>query len=144
MEEAINCRGMNGSLSLSKGKMKVRGAGLPPSQSADISYSQVSAFFVQRKSVVPFATLLILATIVGLLAQYNTLWFLIPNLPEMDRFIAPISFGVAVLCAIPTILRLLFVNVLVRYKGGSLHLRFVPLRSGKRLGRRFRELSLES
>ena len=142
LEEAVNCRGINGSLSLSKGKIKVKGAGLPPSQSPEIPYGLVSAVFVQRKSVVPFATVLVLAVIVGLLAQYNALWF-IPHIAEMDPLIAPISFGVAILCAVPTILRVLFVNVLVRYEGGSLHLRLVPIRSGKRLGRRFRELSLE-
>ena len=142
LEEAVSCRGINGSVTLSKGKMKVSGAGLPQSQTREIPYSQVSAVFVQRKSVVPYAGVLVLAVIVGLLAQYNALWF-VPNLSEMDRFIAPISFGVAGLCAVRVMLRVLFVNVLVRYKEGSLHLRLVPLRSGKRLGRRFRELSLE-
>ena len=136
----MDCHGINGSIGLFKGTMIIRGGGLPSSQTRDVPYAQISEVFVQRKSVVPFGVVIVITVILGLLAEYNGLWF-IPELPQLEPFMAPISLGIAAFCAVPMILRVFFVNVLVRYGESSLNLRLVPAGSGRRLARRFRELS---
>jgi hypothetical protein len=143
LDEAVSCRGINGSIKLSKGKMHLIGGGLGSAQSHEVSYSDVSAVVVQRKSVVPFATLTILAFALALIAKYNALWFVI-DLSRIGVFITWIGLTIAILSAVPAILRLMFVNVLIRSKGGPLTVRLVPGRSAKRLARRFSEMSTGS
>jgi hypothetical protein len=105
--------------------------------------NSIRAVVVERKSVVPFATLTILGSVVTILAQYNALWFLINLAPSQIYLITRAGFSAVILCVILMILRLVFVNVSVRSEGGStaLMVRLVPLRPAKRLARRFRELS---
>ena len=142
-EESIDCRGVNGSISLSKDKMVSRSEGFGSVQFRDMPLNKITAVVVERKSVIPFATLTILATAIAVSAWYNALWFLI-NLTQQD--ILTITSGgliVAVVCVIPMMFRLLFVNVLVRSEGepNALIVRLVPVRQAKRLAKRFRELS---
>ena len=142
-EESIDCRGVNGSISLSKDKMVSRSEGFGLVQFRDMPLNKITAVVVERKSVIPFATLTILATAIAVSAWYNALWFLI-NLTQQD--ILTITSGgliVAVVCVIPMMFRLLFVNVLVRSEGepNALIVRLVPVRQAKRLAKRFRELS---
>ena len=139
-DEAVSCRGINGSIKLSKDKMQLIGGGLGSAESHEVAYSDVSTVVVQRKSIVPFATLTILAFVLALIAKYNALWFVI-DLSRIGGFITLIGVGIAILCAVPTVLRLMFVNVLVHSSGGPLTLRLVPTRSAKRLARRFSEMS---
>ena len=142
-EELIGCRGVNGSINLSKDKMVIRSEGFGSVQFRDMALNKITAVVVERKSVIPFATLTILASTVTVSAWYNALWFLI-NLTQQDILIIT-SGGLcaAVVCAVPMVFRLLFVNVLVRSEGepGALIVRLVPVRQAKRLARRFRELS---
>jgi len=143
VEELIGCRGVNGSISLSKAKMVIRSEGFGSVQFRDVLLSKITAVVVERKSVIPFATLTILAAAVTVSAWYNALWFLI-NLTQQDiLMITPGGLIVAVVCAVPMMFRLLFVNVLVRSEGelNALIVRLVPVRQAKRLARRFRELS---
>jgi len=142
-EESIDCRGVNGSISLSKDKMVSRSEGFGSVQFRDMPLNKITAVVVERKSVIPFATLTILATAIAVSAWYNALWFLI-NLTQQD--ILTITSGgliVAVVCVIPMMFRLLFVNVLVRSEGepNALIVRLVPVRQAKRLAKRFRELA---
>jgi hypothetical protein len=109
----------------------------------EIPFTHVSAVVVQRKSVVPFATLTILAVVAVLISKYNALWFLI-DLSRPGLLITPIAVGVAILCAIPTLLRLIFVNVSIRFGGSLLTLRLVPISSAKHLARSFSEMSAGS
>jgi hypothetical protein len=139
-EESVSCRGVNGSISLSKDKMTVIGVGLGVAQPHDIRFSDVHSVVVERKSVVPFATVMILAIIVLVVANYNLLWFII-NLYATQWFIAPMALAIAILCAILAVLRLMFVNVIVRSRSGPFVVRLVPSRSAKRLARRFSEIS---
>jgi hypothetical protein len=143
LDEPVSCRGINGSIKLSKDKMQLIGGGLGSAQCHEVSYSDVLAVVVERKSIVPFATLAILAFVLALIAKYNALWFVI-DLSRTEIFITSIGLGIAILCAIPTILRLMFVNVLVRSSRGPLAVRLVPIRSAKRLARRFSEMSAGS
>ena len=138
--ESVSCRGINGSIILSKDKMTIIGVGLGSAQPHDIRFSDVYSVVVERKSVVPFATAMILAIIVLVIANYNLLWFII-NLNGTEGFITPVALAIAILCGIPTVLRLMFVNVTVRSRSGPLAVRLVPSRAAKRLARRFSEIS---
>jgi hypothetical protein len=134
----VSCRGVNGLITLSKDGITVIGVGLGSTQPHEIRFGEVASVVVQRKSVVPFMTLMILAIIVLLVAKRNLLWFVL-NLSPAQWFIVPIALAIAILCAIPTVLRSIFVNVTVRSRRGPLMVRLVPARSANRLARRFRE-----
>ena len=123
--------------------MVIRSEGFDSVQFRELLLNKITAVVVERKSVIPFATLTILATAVTVSAWYNAVWFLI-NLTQQDiLIIASGGLIVAILCAVPMMLRLLFVNVLVRSEGeaNALIVRLVSVRQAKRLARRFRELS---
>jgi hypothetical protein len=139
-EELVSCRGINGSIILSKNKMTIIGVGLGSTQPHDIKFSDVFSVVVERKSVVPFVTATILAIIVLLIANYNLLWFII-NLYRTEWFVTTTALAIAVLCGIPTVLRLMFVNITVRSRSGPLTVRLVPTGPAKRLARRFSEIS---
>jgi len=143
-EESVRCRGINGSILLSRDKLVAVGVGLGSAQH-DIRFGDVSSIVVERKSMIPFLTLTILAGIVLLVARFNLLWFIL-NLYTIQMFIIPIApwlaLAIAILFGMPTILRLIFVNVSVRSRAGLLTLRLVPLRSGKLLASRFSEISV--
>ena len=140
LEEKESCRGINGSISLSRDKVQVVGLGLSSSQSPELAYGDVSAVFVQRKSVVPFATLTILTVLVVLVSKYNLIWFVV-DLNPFSAFIVWSGIGVGTLCAAVTLTRILFVNVLMRSSRGPFVVRLVPIHSAKRLARRFSEIS---
>jgi hypothetical protein len=123
--------------------MVIRSEGFGSVEFREVALNKVTAVVVERKSVIPFATLTILASMVTVSAWYNALWFLI-NLTEQGiLMITSGGLSVAVLCAVPMMFRLLFVNVLVRSEGepNALIVRLVPVRQAKRLAKRFRELS---
>ena len=142
LDEQVSCRGINGSIRLSKDKIQlIRGFG--STQCHEVSYGDVSAVVVDRKSVVPFAALTILAFVLALVAKYNAVWFVM-DLSRTGIFITWIGLGIATLCAIPTILRLIFVNIIIRSNDGPLTVRLVPIRPAKRLARRFSEMSAGS
>lgn len=144
-EEQIICRGINGSIRLSSDRLTVIGVGFSSPQ--DIKFNDVASVVVERKSIVPFATLTVLAAIILAIARYNLLWFIV-NVYSVQMLVIPIApliaLAIAILCGIPTILRLVFVNVSVSSGGGKLMLRVVPIRSAKRLARRFSEISAGS
>ena len=139
-EESISCRGINGSIILSKDKMTIIGMGPGSTQPHDIHFSEVSSVVVERKSVVPFATVMILAIVALVIVRYNVLWFIV-DLIRAERFVTPIALGIAILCAVASALRLMFVNVNIRSGSSLLTMRLVPIRPAKRLARRFSEIS---
>jgi hypothetical protein len=141
LEEPVGCRGINGSLSISGDKMKISGVG--GAQSHDVPFSQVSSVVVERKSVVPFATSIILAFVVVMLVRYNAFWFVI-DLSRIEVVVTWIGLGIIIVCAIPTVLRAFFVNVSVRSSAAPLKVRLVPTRSAKRLAGRFSEISVRN
>jgi len=137
-EEPVSCRGINGSVSLRKDGITIVGLGLGSVQPHEIRFGDVSSVVVQRKGVVPFATVMILAIIVLVVAEYDLLWFVI-DLGRWEMLIGPPALAIAILCAIPVVLRLMFMNVTVRSRRGVFTVRLVPNRSANRLARRFRE-----
>ena len=142
-DESVSCRGINGSINLSKDKLTIIGVGLGSAQPHDVTFNDVSSVIVERKSVVPFTTMMVLAIIVLVIAKYNLLWFII-NLYGAERFITPTALVIAILCGISSVLRLMFVNVTVRSRHGPFTVRLVPSRPAKRLARRFSEATARS
>ena len=145
-EELIDCRGINGSISLSKDKMVVRSEGFGLVQFRELPINKITAVVVERKSVIPFAMLTILAATIAAIAADNPFWFLF-NLTQQETLIVTMAgVSASVVCAIPTLFRLLFVNILVRSEGepNALIIRFVLVRRAKRLARQFREFSSTS
>jgi hypothetical protein len=142
-EELVKCRGINGSIILSRDKLVVVGVGLGSAQH-DIKFGDVSSIIVERKSMIPFLTLTILAAIVLLVVRFNLLWFIL-NLYTIQLLVIPIApwlvLAILIACVAPTILRLIFVNVSVRSGVGISTLYLVPLRSAKQLASRFSEIS---
>lgn len=139
-EEPVSCSGINGSITLFKDRIRIIGGGLSVADVHEIARDDVSSIVVQRKSVVPFATITILAIIVTLVTEYNVIWF-VEGMSRMNGFITPFGLGIALLCLAITILRLLFVNVTLHFGEDSVALRLVTLRSAKRLAKRFSEIA---
>jgi hypothetical protein len=109
----------------------------------EIPLTQIRAVIIERKTLIPFATVTILAVATAFLAKYNPIWFLV-NLPDKESTLVSIAaLSVAIAFAIPIILRSAFVNVSVRSEGDPVLVRlgFVPVRPATRLAKRFRELS---
>ena len=113
------------------------------SRSHELPLQRVNAVIVQRKSVVPFAVFTILSGIAVVLARYNGLWFLYNLTADEEVLISDIALLATILFAIPTISRILFVNVIISWGGGpkSFLIRFVAANQGRRLTRLFERLS---
>ena len=143
VETTTKCRGVNASILLSSDKMVIRSGLLGSPEPHQIPLSTVRAVVVDRKSVMPFATMTVLAGVVAVLAKYNALWFLINLNQAQIAWVSDVGFTAMLLCAIPLVLRALFVNVTVRSDADAavLVVRLVSVRSAKRLAKRFRELS---
>jgi len=110
-----------------------------------IPLNRISSIIVQRKSVMPFITMTILVAIAGILLKYNSFWFLVDLTPDMSSKCSVIAFIIALSCAIPTLSRSLFVNVVITSTSSETWLiRFVTAKSGLRLAAKFQELTAET
>jgi hypothetical protein len=145
-EKSIRCRGANATILLCADKMVIRSSVLGSLKPYEIPITTIRAVVVDRKSVVPFTAMTILAAVITVLASYNALWFLINLTSTQIELVTRVGFTVTILCAIPMMVRAMFVNVIVRSNGDAVVLmaRLVPLRSAKGLAKRFRELSVTS
>jgi hypothetical protein len=140
-QDLCGCHGVNGSIVLYPDRMVIRHGGV--THLHEIPLTQIRAVIVERKSVIPFATVTVLAAAATFLAKYNPIWFLV-NLSDKDSTLVSFAaLSIAIVFAIPVVLRSAFVNVSVRSEGEPVLVRlgFVPARPAKRLAKRFRELS---
>ena len=142
-EDAVKCRGVNGSVTITKDGMRITGAGLAAPEVHEIPYSDVSAVVVERKSFVPVAILTFIAAIAVIWVNDNPIW-LIVNLTSAQYPVTAIALPIAIISGALMVLRLTFVDVTIRSTRGPITLRLVPTRSGKRLARRFSQASLRS
>jgi hypothetical protein len=141
-DQLIKCRGANCSIILYQRKMIIN-EGMLSGRSYDLPLERIRSVIVDRKSVIPFASATILATIFTLVTKYNALWFLM-NLSSANTVgLSTIGLLACIAFAGPTIARAFFVNVNVNWDGqpASFHLGFVSVKRGRRLARRFQELS---
>jgi hypothetical protein len=145
-QELCNCQGVGGSIILFPDRMVVKHGGPASSHSHEIPLTQVRAVLVERKSVIPFATVTVLAVVAAILAKYNPVWFL-ANLSDKDSTLVSFAaLSIAVLFVVPVVVRSAFVSVSVSSEGETVPVRlgFVSSRPAKRLTKRFRELSIGS
>jgi len=140
-QELGSCHGINGSITLYHDRIAIRHGG--STHLHDVALAQIHAVIVERKSVVPFATLTLLAAALTVLVKYNPIWFLV-NLPDKESTLVSLAaLSAAIACAVPVVLRTAFVNVSVRSESDPVFVRlgFVRARPAKRLAKQFRELS---
>ena len=104
-----------------------------------IPLREIRSVIVERKSVIPFATMTVLFLIVTIALKYNALWFLL-DLSGDSRFSAA-AFLLVLFFVAPTFSRMLFVNVQISTQTAMWCVRFVPAQSGKRLVKRLHEFS---
>jgi hypothetical protein len=123
--------------------MFLRSRTLVRGSSHELPIDRVRAVIVLRKSIVPYAAFTILAAIGALLAEFNALWFLVNLSSGEEALLGNIAILATVLLVVPTVLRALFVDVVISWSGRptSFLIRFVTLDQGRRLARRFNRLS---
>lgn len=109
----------------------------------ELPVDRVKAIIVLRKSIVPYASFTILAAIAALLTKFNAFWFLVNLSLGQEALLGNLAIVAAVLLAIPSVLRALFVDIVISWGGrpSSFLVRFVPADQGRRLTRRFNRLS---
>ena len=137
------CGGLVGSINLYNDRMVINSKEWGISKSYQLPINRIKSVVVERKSVIPFATLTLLAAVTMLVARYNALWFLVNLTPQNAQTMSSYALLVSVVSAIPTLIRILFVSVSITWDGNptSFRVGFVPLRPGKRLAQKFQELS---
>ena len=144
-DSLIKCRGANCSIVLYRDGMVIN-EGVLSGRSYRLPLERVTSVIVERKSVVPFATGTIIAAIFTLVTKYNALWFLVNLTTNRAGELSSLGVLACIIFAVPTLTRSLFVNVNVTWSGqpASFHLGFVSVKMGRRLARRFQELSAGS
>ncbi len=146
VEESFSCGGMNGSIRLYPERMVINSKALGVSKTYQLPLNRIRTVVVERKSVIPFATLTIFAAALIGVTRYNVLWFLVNLSPAVAGFLSSAALLATIICAVPVVLRMLFVSVTITWDGDptSFRVGFVPARPGKRLAKRFQESSIRS
>ena len=145
-QKLLKCRGGVGTIILYADKMIIDESGWRTVKSHELPVKRIKSVMVERKSVIPFATITVLAVIATVVVKYNALWFLVYLEPPTVAWVSMTTLAISVVSAIPALSRAIFVNVAVTWDGepASFRLRFVPAHSGRRLARRFLEVSTGS
>lgn len=146
MEESFKCRGMNTLIQLYQDRIVLSSKALGLSNTYELPLKRIRSVIVERKSIIPFATLTIVAVVLMVIIRYNALWFLIDLAPGVSGFLSSVALLVAVISLVPVALRAFFVKVIITWDGDPTYFRvgLVSLPSGKRLAKRFQESSLWS
>jgi hypothetical protein len=145
-EKLLKCRGGIGTIILYADRMIIDESSWRIITSHELPIKRIKSVIVERKSVIPFATITVLAAIATVIVKYNALWFLVNLESQTTAWMSMAALAICVVLAIPTLLRAIFVNVAVTWDGkpSSFRVRFVPIHMGRRLARRFREVSAGS
>jgi hypothetical protein len=141
--DEILCRviGSNASIELSSCMMSVRMRNWKSGPDYELPLNKVRSVIVERKSVMPFATMTVLSSIVGVILKYNALWFFVELSPSFSSKLSAITFLVSLALAVPTLSRTVFVNVLIGSVNSAWRIRFVSAKSGVRLAAKFQQLT---
>jgi len=142
-KESFNCGGLVGSINLYNDRMVINSKEWGVSKSYQLPINRIRSVVVERKSVIPFATLMLIAAATMLVTRFNALWFLVNLTPQNEQTVSSYALLISVVSAIPTLIRIFFVSVSITWNGNPTTFRvgFVPLRPGKRLAQKFQELS---
>jgi hypothetical protein len=139
-KESYICNGGNYSILLQSDWMILRPKAWLKRSMHKIPLRDIRSVIVERKSVIPFATLTVISIIAAIVLRFNAFWFVVDLSPN-SRIKVLANLAVLILVA-PTLLRLLFVNVVISsITNESWRIRLVSTRSGKRLVTKFHELS---
>jgi hypothetical protein len=141
--ELYKCAGWNYAVTLDSSSERVIMRQTVGRRHYEVPMDRIKSIVVERKSVVPFAALTILSALTTLLIGYGPLPYLINLSPENMGRSTMIGALACMIFALPSISRLLFVNVYVSWDTdpSSLLIRFVTSHSGKRLADTFLEMS---
>jgi len=143
VEKRFKCSGLRGSITLDQENIVVDSKEFGISKSYQLPLGRIRAVMIERKSVIPFATVTLLTAVAAVVARYNGLWFLILLAPETAQTLAAIAIFAAALCAVPTLVRILFVSVSISWDGEphSIRVGLVPARRGKQFAKKLQEVS---
>jgi hypothetical protein len=132
-----------GSINLYNDRMVINSKEWGVSKSYQLPINRIRSVVVDRKSVIPFATLTLITAATMLIARYNVLWFLVNLTPQNAQTVSSYALLVSVVSAIPMLIRILFVSVSITWDGNptSFRVGFVLVHPGKRLVQKFQELS---
>ncbi len=146
VEEAFKCGGLNGSISLYRDRMVINSKAMGVSKTYQLPVNRIRTVVVERKSIIPFATLTILAAALAVMIKYNSLWFVVNFPSAVAGFLSSVALLTSLICAVPVLVRVLFVSVTVTWDGDptSFRVGFVLVRPGKHLAKRFQESSIWS
>jgi hypothetical protein len=124
--------------------MVISSLALGVSKTYQLPLKRIKSVVVDRKSVIPFAALTVIAAILTVVIKYNAFWFLLNLTPPVSGFLSSVAFLVAIVSLVPVVLRAVFVNVIITWDGDPTTFRvgFVYMRSGKRLAKKFQESSV--
>lgn len=145
-EEAFKCAGLNGSISLYRDRMVINSKAVGVSKTYQLPINRIRTVMVERKSIIPFVTLMILSAALAAVIKYNGLWFVINFPAAVAGFLSSVALLTSIICAVLVLVRILFVSVTITWDGDptSFRVGYVPIRPGKRLARRFQESSVWS
>jgi hypothetical protein len=137
------CKGFNYTVTIGSDKLILRDKRWGRSSPHELPVQSINAVIVRRKSIVPFAAFTALALIAVVLTKYNSLWFLVNLTAGEEAALSTFALAVALLCAIPTVFRALFVDIIISSTGmpTPFLVRFVPARQARGLVRRFHTVS---
>jgi hypothetical protein len=144
-ESPYICDGGSWTISMDSQNIVLRSKGVLNKLEERIPLDRIGSVIVQRKSVMPFITLAMLAAVVGTIVKYNSIWFLVDLTADISSKGSVVAFLIALLCAVPAMSRILFVNVVITSTGSETwRVRFVTAKSGLRLASKFQELAARS
>ena len=107
-----------------------------------VPLNQVHSVVVERKSMMPVASLASLLGIIGILVKYNAVWFLFDLSQDISWKLSLIAFLPAMLLAIPTVERALFVNLIIASSNTETwRINFVRSKAGRAFASKFLEFS---
>jgi hypothetical protein len=147
VRKPFSCRGTNYSITLHPDRMILKSLTWGNTHLYELPTNRIQTLIVQRKSVIPFAAFTVIAAVATILLRYNSLWFLVNLSALEDRVrISMIALIICVTSAVPTLFRVLFVNVSITWDGEptAFLVRFVSAHRGRRLAKMFREISVGS
>lgn len=137
-ERLLECRGGFGVITLYADRMTIDESSWRIAKSYELPIEKIRAVIVERKSMIPFATVLVLAAIAAVVVKYNALWFVVNLGPQSEALMSEIAVAICVVSAIPALLRAFFVNVAVTWDGEPLSFREIrPKSCRKPVGKAF-------
>ena len=141
-DDSYICDGGNYSVYMTPQTLMIRARGWRQGFRRTIPLNIVQSVVVERKSLIPVASSASILGIIGVLVKYNSLWFLLDLNQDISWKISLIALLPAILLAIPTVERALFVNVIIAsFNRETWRVNFVRSNVGRNFAAKFLEFS---